>query len=118
MAGVERPEKVLIRGRNMFPLLQGRQQEWDENFYCEYSVHNSAKTHMRGYRTPNWKLMIDYLNDNRAELYDLQADPGETKNLYLSTDPRIVKARTHLTTKMHNRMREIKDPVYKLIEKD
>ena len=36
---------------------------------------------MRGWRTPKWKLVRDFFNEDRDELYDLSKDPEETNNL-------------------------------------
>ncbi len=37
---------------------------------------------MRMVRTPKWKLIRFHFTNNLNELYDLEADPGETTNLY------------------------------------
>lgn len=111
MAGVAIPSDVTVRGRNFLPLLEGKEVDWDNELYCEYSMHHGATTHMRGWRTPEWKLMIDFASPGRAELYDLVNDPGETTNLIDSTEPRVVAARTMLETKIRQRMAEIGDEV-------
>ncbi len=40
-------------------------------------MRHGSTTDMRGYRTPEWKLMIDFANEGRAELYDLRNDPAD-----------------------------------------
>ena len=110
IAGVEVPEDVLIRGRNFLPLLRGEQLEWKDEHYCEYSMKHGAQTHMRAFRVPRWKLMIDFLNDGRAELYDLANDPGETNNLIGSSDPKIQCVEKRLRVRILKQMREINDP--------
>ena len=94
----------------MVPLLQGQKiSGWDNDFYAEYSTHHQSRTHMRMYRTAKWKLIRDFLNPERDELYDLTADPAEMKNLIASEDPRVQQARRHLHAKILEKMRVNKD---------
>jgi len=115
MAGVEVPPTVTVRGRNMLPLLRGESLDWDDDLYAEYSMKHGASTHMRMLRTPTWKLMIDYQNQGRAELYDLVSDPHETRNLVAAEDPAVAAAIARLRGKIHDRMRQLNDPALALI---
>lgn len=67
-----------FQGRSLLPLLQGRQAEGEDVFIeTDYRLY----THKRGLRTKDgWKL-IKTLETKTNELYDLNSDPGETKNL-------------------------------------
>lgn len=88
MAGVELPADLGVRGRNIVPILKGTPpNDWNNDLYAEYSTHHQSHTHMRAYRTERWKLVRDYLNPERDELYDLKADPEETANLIASDSP-------------------------------
>jgi uncharacterized sulfatase len=109
MAGVELPTGAPIRGHNFSPLLRGESVEWDNDLYAEYSMHHGAKTHMRGYRTPNWKLIIDYANEGREELYDLRNDPAENENLASSVDATHRRVRAELQSKIETRMKQLGD---------
>ena len=100
MAGVELPQGVTIRGRDITPLLRAVPIDRDDELYLEYSMHHGATTHMRGYRTLRWKLMRDFANPGRAELYDLKNDPRESTNLIHSTDPLHVRVREELYRKI------------------
>jgi uncharacterized sulfatase len=111
MAGVDIPTNLMIRGRDLSPLLRGDKVEWDNDLYCEFSQHHYTTTHLRAYRTPEWKLVRDFLNPGKDEFYNLQADPGEENNLIDSTDPKVLAAQKDLNDKLAARMREIKDPV-------
>lgn len=116
IAGVDLPRGLVVRGRNILPLLQGLPPEgkartWDNSLYAEYAMRYGARTEMRAWRTPKWKLMIDFLNDGRAELYDLEHDPAESRNLIDSKEPRIQGIRARLRERILDRMRELKDPV-------
>ena len=68
---------------------------------------------MRMYRTPEWKLIRDFRNEGRDELYDLKADPAEQKNLIGSRNKKAKWAREALGAAMLIRMREIDDPALK-----
>lgn len=113
IGNAELPAGEVIRGTSLVPLLQGQTDAWDNDFYCEYSMKHGATTHMRAVRTPKWKLMIDFHNAGRAELYDLVNDPGEATNLIASSDPAVAKARATLREKLLARMRELNDPAGK-----
>jgi len=111
LAGVEVPKDLTIRGRDLVPLLKGEKVEWDNDLYCEFSQHHYTTTHLRAYRTPEWKLIRDFLNPGKDELYYLKADPDEAKNLIDSTDPKVLAVKKKLNGKLTARMWEIKDPV-------
>lgn len=109
MAGVDLPSEVTIRGRDITPLLRAESVEWDDDLYVEYSMHHGATTHMRGYRTPQWKLMRDFASPGRAELYDLKNDPDERTNLIESDDPMHVRVREELDGKILRQMKALND---------
>lgn len=109
IAGGKLPEGETIRGRNLVPLLKGEAKDWDDDVYTEYSTKHQSRTHMRCYRTPDWKLVCDFLNPDRDELFDLANDPGETKNVI--ADPANAQIVEQLHAKIVERMRAIDDPV-------
>ena len=116
MAGAEVPGGELVRGRNFLPLLEGRQiPDWDNGFYAQYSMHHGARIHMRMYRTPKWKLVRDFLNPERDELYNLEKDPDETSNLIRDPSPEVQEVIRTLHAKIVARMRETNDPALKLV---
>ncbi len=104
-AGAEVPEGTPVRGRNMLPLLRGEPVQWDDELYGEYSTHHQSRTHMRMLRTPRWKLVRDFLNPERDELYDLAADPGEAANLI--RQPRAGRVLARLHARLVARMRAV-----------
>ena len=110
MAAVELPRDTTIRGRDFTRLLRGESIDWDEELYVEYSMHHGATTHMRGFRTTDWKLVLDFANPGREELYDLKNDPHETSNLVESDEPLHVRMRAELKRKILERMRILNDP--------
>jgi choline-sulfatase len=116
LAGAKTPAGETIRGHDFSPLLRGEKIAWNNDLYAEYSTHHQSKTHMRAYRTPEWKLKRDFLNPERDELYHLVDDPAETKNLIESASADVAAARDRLHAAILNKMREVKDPVLGLAE--
>ncbi len=117
MAQVQQDDSLALRGRNLVPLLNGSTQDWNNDFYAEYSTKHQSHTHMRMYRTASpsgaaqWKLIKDFLNPNRDELYNLQDDPDETTNLIASNDPQIQSVIKELTEQIRSKMEALEDPV-------
>ena len=107
MAGVEIPAGTVVRGRDLVPLLLGTVEDWDDELYGEYSTHHQTRTHMRMLRTPRWKLVRDFLNPERDELYDLVSDPAETTNLI--SHPKARAAKEKLGRRLAARMRATGD---------
>jgi uncharacterized sulfatase len=117
MVGVELPQGVVIRGHSFLPLLEGKKiPEWDNDIYAEYSMHHGAKTHMRMYRTPQWKLIRDFLNPQRDELYNLNSDPAETTNLIRDPSPQVQQVIAELHEKILAKMRQLKDPAIEFVK--
>jgi len=65
------PKRV---GRSYAAFLRGQKPRWENRLYFEYSM-------VRGLRTENLKL-VERTKEWPGELYDLEADPGETNNVY------------------------------------
>lgn len=109
MARVNLPASTTIRGHNALPLLVGQPIDWSGDLYAEYSMRHGATTDMRAVRTPEWKLMIDFANAGRRELYDLQSDPRERQNLAGSNDPEIQSIERTLEDRLRAHMEAVKD---------
>lgn len=115
MAGVEPPADGVCRGRDFLPLLTGAAvSEWDNNLYAEYSPHHGIQAHMRAWRTPQWKLVRDFLNPWRDEFYDLVNDPEEHENLIHDGRFRIRMAKRALHERIVSKMQELNDPAVHL----
>lgn len=103
------PKGETIRGRDITPALLGKDIEWPDVCYGEYSTHHQSKTHMRMIRTSNWKLVRDFLNPERDELFNLKKDPAETMNVIKN------QKNTQVLRELHEmilqRMEEVNDPV-------
>ena len=104
-----------LRGRTFVPLLQGAAPpDWPTEFYAEYSTHHQSWTHMRAWRTPEWKLVRDLLSPRRDELFNLTDDPAERVNLIAEDTPEVRAALRYLDARIVERMTEIADPVLPL----
>ena len=93
-AGIEKPEGKILDGRSIMPLLKGegdfpeRPLFWHFPIYLQKYAGAGDDSHDIHFRTRpgttmrfgRWKLH-EYFEDGRLELYDLEADTGERKNL-------------------------------------
>lgn len=109
LAGVSMPADRTIHGRDFSPLLLGEEVAWDEAFYGEYSIRHYTSADLRMYRSTEWKLIRDFMNEGKDELYHLAEDPGETVNLIDDEGAKAVRDQLH--ERLLAKMRSIKDPV-------
>ncbi len=107
LAGV--PVPSWMHGRSWLPLLEGRESTWRDAFLYEYyeypAVHCVRKN--RGVRTDRWKLIHFWEQPEEWELYDLQNDPDEIKNL--AGRPEHAERIKQLRAKMEGLRREVGD---------
>jgi arylsulfatase len=79
-AGAEYPSEfngnaiTPLEGKSLLPVLEGGQRAGHDALYWEHEGN-------RAVRQGNWKLVSQFSNRNRWELYDLEADRTEIKNL-------------------------------------
>ncbi len=89
-----------IQGRSLLPLLSGRRAGWRKSILIEYWAENAMSWLVgmtyKAVRTDRYKY-IHWVNRGRSdeldELYDLERDPYELKNLARSPALRAVRAR-------------------------
>jgi uncharacterized sulfatase len=111
LTGIAPPKGETIRGRNISGALLGKKADWPNVCYGEYSTLHQSKTHMRMIRTANWKLVRDFRNPERDELFDLKNDPAESQNVIkVGKNAAVVKELHGMILK---RMRAVNDPVLK-----
>jgi N-acetylglucosamine-6-sulfatase len=83
MAGVkaDRP----LQGRSLLPLLRGGSAGWRKSFLIEYysdiTMPRIAHMGYKALRTERWKFIHYTELEGMDELYDLQKDPYEMRNL-------------------------------------
>lgn len=98
MAGVETPETVQFP--SLVPLLTGSQERLYDSVYGAY------RNYQRMVRTERHKL-IRYPHIGRVQLFDLQEDPWETKDL--AGDPRYAGTIRTLDAQLHHWMKKTGD---------
>jgi arylsulfatase A-like enzyme len=103
------PVPLEIHGRSLAPLIAGARTPWRDAFLYEYfefpAGHCVRKN--RGVRTDRWKLIHFFEQPEEWELYDLKADPDETKNL--ASSPAHAEVVATLRARMAELRRELGD---------
>ena len=78
LAGVGIPE--CLDGRSLRPWLRGATvTDWPDDIFAEFHGYESALFSQRMVRTRSWKYV--YNPGAEDELYDVESDPGELRNL-------------------------------------
>ena len=75
-----------IQGRSLLPLLQGNNSEWRETVLIEFYTYENPRPWLmdmdyKAIRTDRYKLIHWIQHPNERELYDLETDPYEMRNL-------------------------------------
>lgn len=106
MAGIDKPDDLLLRGNSVVPLLKGLDiPSWDNTFFAQY-------LDLRCIQTPQWKYVHDFA-DSKNEFYNLYEDPGEKNNLIYSTEPTILRKMVEIKELLFKKLEEIEDPILK-----
>ena len=103
LAGAEIPDDM--QGRSMLPILKGETPaDWRKAHYYHYYEHPSEHNVMRHYgiTTDQFKLIHFYYDIDEWELYDLDKDPMELKNVY--NDP----AYSDVKVDLHQQLEELR----------
>lgn len=101
-AGITPPEEM--QGESFRKLVAGKTDKWRDAVYYtyyEYPSEHMVKRHY-GVATERYKLMHFYYDIDEWELYDLQTDPRELKNVY--DDPGYAAVRE----KMHKKLEKLR----------
>lgn len=120
--GAPLPDGVALDGRNVLPLWRGarpttaereRDFVWHFPYYHPETGYAKAKPVIgiddfavsqtrpqSALRSGNWKL-IQFLEDDRVELYDLAADPGEQHDLAAREPARAAELRSRLAADLN-----------------
>lgn len=109
MLGISIPQGVKQEGLDFSPLLRGEKIPWRDTIFAQYDLHNVGLAYMRMIRTHKWKLVRHYFANMLDELYDLENDPDEKKNLY--DDPKQAEIRDQLQKRLTEWQQSIKDPI-------
>ncbi len=103
IAGIQIPQG--LHGRSLKPLFDGSASNWREDFLYEYFYEPPFATPtIRAVRTQQWKY-VEYPDSNYpAELYDIQEDPHEMKNLI--GEPSRADVVSEMKTRLERLIRE------------
>jgi arylsulfatase A-like enzyme len=115
-AGV--PADAEMQGKSLLPFLKGEApKDWRKSFYYEYFEYPSPHKVMPHYGvvTERYKLIRFYVpkldgpaSPDYWELYDRQADPNETKNVY--ADPKYAETVKELRAELDKLRTDLKVP--------
>jgi arylsulfatase A-like enzyme/Tfp pilus assembly protein PilF len=105
LLGLARPPGLRLSGRSLAPALRGGAEPPEEPAYAEslLPLLHYGWSDLRALRDGRWK----YIQAPRPELYDLEADPGETRDLARQMPARAETLRNRLATLLA-REREVK----------
>jgi len=101
MMGVKVPRGV--QGRSFLPVLEGEAQPHRDAAFMEV-----ASRGIKAVRTGRWKYTVNWRPRDLDELYDMENDPLELRNL--ATDPEHADACERLRKRILDWMRETRDP--------
>lgn len=102
-AGVSAPRTM--QGKSLWPLVRGRRPDgWRTSFFYEHHFKHRRIPRSEAVRTRRHKY-IRYLDEEplHEEVYDLTADPGETRNLATPPEHAALLARMRGSWEAHRR---------------
>ncbi|MCB1233857.1 MAG: sulfatase [Verrucomicrobiae bacterium] len=103
LAGLPARPEWHVDGRSLLPLLKGGAPAGERTFFWHYPhYHGSTWAPGAAIRDGNWKL-IEFWEEDGAELYDLAADIGEREDLAASNPEKV----SELREKLHAWQREL-----------
>jgi choline-sulfatase len=104
MAGIEKPDDLVLRGNSFYPLLKGSNAELSDTIFAQYKT-------LRCIRTSDWKFVYHFSDTIKNEFYNLTNDPGEYNNVILASDKEIIQKKKEMMELLFLKMKEIDDSV-------
>ncbi len=108
-AGVSIPADM--QGRSILPLFSEEKPKWRDALYYHYFEYpgiHAVKRHY-GVRTDRYKLIHFYNDIDEWELYDLQEDPQEMKNVF--GEPEYQEIKDELMKRLRELQAQYKDEI-------
>jgi len=114
LCGVKAP--LPMQGQSWVPFVTGNSGKASRRDSFVYSLHrqDAAQPSAKALRTERYKLILNLFPHDKDELYDLQTDPQEMKNLALDNDHREQVVEMKRTLLFH--MKKIEDPAVPAVE--
>lgn len=109
MLGIGMPADVRQHGVDFSPLLRGKSMRAHDAIFSQYDMQHGAAANLRMVRESRWKLVRNFAPGAQHELYDLESDPDETRNLY--SDPSTARTRARLEQRLERWQESIADPL-------
>ncbi|MFN0170651.1 MAG: sulfatase [Bryobacteraceae bacterium] len=108
-AGLSRPEWMRGHGESWKPVVEGKPVEWRDAWLYEYFEYPGPHCagQIRGVRTQRWKLIHYIQKPQGHELFDLESDPEERRNLY--DDPRFKQQVAELSARLERFRDQLRD---------
>jgi len=98
-------------GRSLMPLLRGEKPEdWPKEAYVEFNGYESTLLTIRMIRDERWKYVYNPFAED--ELYDMESDPGELRNL--AQMPAFVHVLRRMRERMYKKLCEVDDGIVEL----
>ncbi|NOZ23568.1 MAG: sulfatase-like hydrolase/transferase [Planctomycetes bacterium] len=108
LAGIQPPEG--LDARSIQPLLEGKApDDWATDAYAEFHGMQWGLYSQRMVRAERYKLVFNAPDID--ELYDLESDPAELKNLI--DDPDVADVQHEMYRRLFRRMQETGDPFFR-----
>lgn len=87
-----------IQGRSLVPVLRGNAPDWRQSILVEFYTYENPFPHLmdldyRALRTPRYKYIHWVRHPDLDELYDLETDPFEMRNLAHERSAASIRAR-------------------------
>lgn len=105
MIGKERPYG--IQGISQQEVILGLREQVRESAMTSYDAHDRG-IHAKCLRTDRYKLVV-FANETYGELFDLNLDPGENRNLFY--EPSLTDVKLQLMEMFVHRMMQDQDPL-------
>jgi uncharacterized sulfatase len=116
VAGIKPSDNTVLRGQSYIDVFRNPKRVLSTDYYGAYSTLHQSLTHMRVYSNGKYKLVKDYRNTERDEMFDLINDPEETQSIIDSKDESVQSIKKQFEDLILKKMHDTNDPVLSFIE--